>query len=63
MWQHKKFKGKKFKGMYDETTKSKGRCFVLVWSGVPKGHKIPNMQQFTFESWQMAKRQGWTKCK
>lgn len=49
-WQHKKFKKQLFKGSYARTKKGE-RYFLLA----------SEKQEFVFESFQAAKKSGWTK--
>lgn len=50
MWTHKKFKKQMFKGSYSRHKNE--RVFELVGNG----------RTISFESWQMAKRDGWVKA-
>ena len=52
IWKHKKFKSA-FIGFYERDSKGE-RVFVLISMKEP-------LRRITFESWQMAKSQGWHK--
>lgn len=56
MWSHKsKFKNQKFKGRYNRTKNGKERIFELV--------NIKTGRVISFESWQAAIKQGFTRQK
>ena len=56
MWQHStKFKGQQFKGRYNRTKTGEERVFELV--------NVKTGRVLSFESFQLAKKNGWSKVK
>jgi len=53
MWKHKDNPKKHFVGKYEREYSSKERVFILS----------DGKRRITFESWQLAKKAGWSKVK